>query len=242
MTENTVRGKNIERDDVFVVQDLESGKIIHRMLAWNILSENKIVPLNWRDTKALKELKADLETSHFNSIYEIPVNEGEKKATYLKSGNIIVNSLMLGTFILSPDLKQTHFHRVIPNSLRHNIHDVQVTKDGEFLYFNNIVDDLEEKYFFSAIDRYDPVTNKLSFTYTSNPKAFFFSILGGGVQQVDDDLLFFSHVMEGGFLYSLKQNKVIFAAQGTNGNLYVQKGTLQIKMIDFRNFLKNHGN
>lgn len=236
-TDTIQREKHRERDDAFVVLDIETGRVLYRKSARDMITANKILPMRWRETPVLKESNADIETTHFNSIYEIPANSG--KASYLKAGNIIVNSVGLGIFILSPDLEKTLYHNVNKFSFNHRVHDVQVTASGEFLFFNNQVDDLKESYRYSAIHKYDPVTDRLTFEYTSQPKAFFFSPVCGGVQELDDDLLFFSHVLDGGFLYSRKQKKMISAIPGTNGNIFVQTPTQQIKMIDFSKFQEN---
>jgi hypothetical protein len=235
-TETNLRGKIRERDDIFVILDVETGKIIHRKLARELLIENRLIPLSWGDSKFIKDMKADVETSHFNSIYEIPENKGELKAGYLKHGNIIINSLSLGIFILSPDLTKTLFHELNPFSRRNHLHDVQVSPTGEFLIYNNIVNDNSEGYPYSAIQKYDSINKTLTFEYTPSPKAFFFSSACGGVQELDNDLIFFSHFTIGGFLYSRKQKKMIFAMAVTNGSIYSISGTQQLKLIDFSKF------
>ncbi len=118
VSETTVRGKLRERDDVFIIHDLKTGKVLHRRLAWDVLAEKKIPSINWRESIILKEANADLENSHFNSFYEIPQNAQALKAAYLKPGNLILNSMELGIIILSPDLTFSEiFH---PRSKSHD--------------------------------------------------------------------------------------------------------------------------
>ncbi len=114
-------------------------------------------------------VKADIETSHFNSIYEIPENKGGKKSRFLKAGNLIVNSTGIGIFILSPDLSEVLYEKSYSHSLRNEIHDVQVTPDGLFLIFNNTVNDPLTSYKYSAIQKFDPVSEKLIFDYPNGP-------------------------------------------------------------------------
>jgi hypothetical protein len=238
-SETNLRGKIRERDDIIVIHDIESGKVLHKRLAREILTAGKVIPLEWMDNIFIRESKADIETSHFNSIYEIPENRAAHLAPYLKPGSVIINSVSLGIFILSSDLGQTLYHKVLSHSNGHHTHDVQVTASGEFIFFNNIVADNSVNYFYSAINKYNPLTDKITFQYNAEPKAMFFAAACGGVQEVSDDLLFFSHVVNGGFLYSRKQKKIIEATPGTNGNMLQLTSTQQIKLIDFRKFQEN---
>lgn len=242
ISETTLRGSLRERDDILVVLDIETGKPIYKKNAREILTNGVILPLTFGLTRIIQLTNSDIETSHFNSIYEIPVNERESKAAYLKSGNIIINSAGLGIFILSPDLSQTLYHKIYQDSFNNQIHDVQVTSSGEFILFNNIVYDTTTKNRYSAIDKFDPVANKTTFRYTSETKSFFFSPACGGVQELDGDYMFFSHIVNGGFLYSRKQKKLVQAVPGKNGNIFEIIPTQQIKMIDFKKFLENSRN
>ena len=233
------RGNLVERDDLLLILDVETGKTIHRRNAREIVKDGKFIPPRWGNNRLLKAVNATLETSHFNSIYEVPKNKGETKASYLKAGNIIANSSGVGTVILSPDLRETLYFQPNPESYSHQVHDVQVSSTGEFLLFNNLVYDPTLNYAYSSINKYDPVKNKTTFKYTAEAKALFFSAACGGVQELDDDTLFFSHIVNGGFLYSRKQKKILHAFQGRNGNRLDIVPTQQLKLINFRSFLDN---
>ncbi len=238
-SEINLRGKLRERDDVMIIHDIETGKVLHRRLARDILTANKITPLHKKYPASAVAENGDLETSHFNTIYEIPDNAQKSKISYLRPGNILINSIVLGIFILTPDLQKTLYHKVISRAQRHQIHDVQVLKSGEFIFFNNQVSDPAEKNNYSAINKFDPVTNKITYEFTPKPKGFFFSSSGGGVQEIDEDQLFFSHYLIGGYLYSRKKNTLILTTPGTYGKLYDLKPTQQIKMVDIRKFREN---
>ncbi len=240
MSDITIRETRKEIDDIIVIINLDDGKVLYRRNARDILSSSKYFPIQSSGSPLVKSGKADLETSHFNSIYEIPENKGQGKAPFLKSGNIIINSHGIGIFILSHDLSKVLYEKSYSLSSNNGIHDVQVTSTGEFLIFNNFVQDPTTPYLYSAIQIFDPVSEKLTFDYPNGPdRALFFSVACGGVQILDNDHIFFSHLVNGGFIYSRKEKKIIYAIPGTNGDIQVNAPIQQLKLVDIRKFLEN---
>ncbi len=205
------------RDDVFLVISLE-GKIIYKQSGLEVLKFNNQMPLNWPANPPWRDqLKVKFDKGHFNSIHEIPKIENPNTADFMKEGNVIVNSLSLGTFVLSPDLKRVLYAKKNPFSLNHQVHDVQATTDGNFLLFNNLVYGSKFSAKFSAIQKYDPVTGTVNFEFIANPKTLFYSPACGGVQMLDKDHVLFSHMILGAFIYSLKEKVVVASFPGAMG-------------------------
>ncbi len=237
LSSELVNSKSIERNDVFLRIGLD-GKILGRKSAIEIMKEKKLWPLYWDNEPLLKVMKADVETSHFNSIYEIPENTHSRTVPYLKAGNVIVNSLSLGIFILSPDFEQTLYHKTFSFSQDHTVHDVQVDANGEFLFFNNDnLNNTKNRIYHSAIQRFDPVKDVISFEYTAKEKEHFFSPSCGGVQDFDN-YLFISRLMSGGLLYSKSEKKVILGIPGAPSNPTQFRPTQQLKLIYPRLFFQ----
>lgn len=236
---------NITRQDKFWVLDL-NGKILHEALAAKLIKEAGLENLSWaiKDDKVLGPGK---EISHFNSFYEISdLHPNVKTPLYMKKGNVVINSVGLGTFVLSPDLQTVIHHQKFPNSFKHSVHDVQVTKNGNFLFFNNIVATKDthtlqknDHSYYSAINEWDPRTGKVVQAFEATPKEFFLSVFCGGIQQIDEDTWLFSHALNGAFVYSKKQKKLLLTTYA--GHLLDSKLSpiQQIKLQDLSSFLKN---
>ncbi len=225
-------------EDIFLVISLD-GKLLHRRGALSVLSEKDVPllagsPINSK----IVFLKAAGEISHFNSIYDIPHNLYQNKYAWMKEGNVIVNGNGHGIFILSPDLSRVLYYLDYPHSmslslgslmLKSNLHDVQVTPEGEFLVFNNRVNDASS--FYSSVEKFDPVKNEITWRFTAFPKEMFFSPACGGVQEIGD-LIFFSHITAGGFAYSKKENAIVKFFPGNNGSVRGLNPTQQLKLPD----------
>ncbi len=227
-----------ERDDVILILD-ENGKVLHEQSGTWLLGQTGLKPLYWPILENNPGAsKADIDVTHFNSIYEIPENTGAAQASYLAPGNIIINSSALGIFILAPDLKKLLYHTKAGIWL---IHDVQVTPDGEFIFFNNIVTgDKSAPNPYSSIDKYNPVTRMTTFRWTSEPKEVFYATTCGGVQELGD-YIFFSHIVTGGYLYSKSRKMIVKTVPPGNSTPLKPKPVQQIKLLDVRKFLQNHG-
>lgn len=224
------------RDDVIVVLDLD-GKILSRQSVVPLLDTKAFRFLNWRDSLELKPLGATAERTHFNSIYEIPENAASEKLPWMKPGNIIANSSGMGFFVFDPAVKKILYAHNYREAFFNLTHDVQVTKDGGILIFNNSVRNPRNS-FFSAIQIYDPITEKVTFDYRSSPEEFFYSPACGGVQDMGDHL-FVSHIIMGGFLISKKDKKTVRSFPGYNGNNRDLRPIQQLKLIDAEKFLQN---
>ncbi|MFL5784914.1 MAG: hypothetical protein ACJ76H_09915, partial [Bacteriovoracaceae bacterium] len=129
-SEIVLRKKVRERDDVLLVIDL-NGKILNRMNAREYVLREGLELLNWEKPPELRVVNAEIETTHFNSFYEIADNAYASSVPYMKPGNYIINSVDLGIFILSNDLQNVLAHHL--NFDHHHLHDVQVSPDGNFL-------------------------------------------------------------------------------------------------------------
>ncbi len=240
-SEIVVRAGKKVRDDVFVNLDLD-GKVIHQSSAMKILKQAGVSPTEYAEAEVLTRLQANYETSHFNSIYEIPENKYSKKYEWMRAGNIITNSYSLGIFILTPDLQKVLFHKELPFSNDHEFHDVQVTAKGEFLLFNNYRKVRGERDIpHSAIQKYDPVTDLLTFEFKPINKELFYSPACGGVQEFPE-FIFFSHITNGGYFYSKTKKQVILGLPGFAGDSRALVATQQIKIVDVREFLRNRKN
>lgn len=214
------------REDIFAVMDLE-GKILHRAKALDLFKDRLQFGLNELSPWEKERFNAKYEMSHFNSIDEIPKNSS--KLPFLKEGNIIVNSAGHGTCILSRDLKIVHDCRKIPET--NTLHDVQITADGKYLYFNNEVFDKSGLHS-SAVEEFDPVTKKRKVLFAAEPKAAFYSPNCGGVQ-IFKDLLIVSHVTTGAYVIDRKTGKI----SDYIPNLETRKDQ-EIKVMDLNSFLK----
>lgn len=222
------QGEKWLREDKFLVLSLE-GKILQQQVASAFIGVlKKKLPYNER------------ELTHFNSFYEIPpLSTARPLPEYLKAGNYIANSYKLGTFILSPDLKKVLHHFSLPQSENHQVHDVQVMENGNILLFNNVVAGSREDNAFSAVQEYDPVTKKLVLDITATPKQMFFSRHCGGVQRLDKDLILFSHMVNGTYLYSIKRKNIIaniFKTHVLHTRFYPAQ---QVKAMDLKRFLEH---
>ncbi len=226
------------RDDVLLILDI-NGKTIQKKRVTDFFSELGLNSLGWSESPNIKFLKADFETSHLNSFYEIPENTYSDSVPWMKKGNFIINGYFHGIFILSPDLKIGLHHMDYPHSVKNGLHDVQVTPDGSLLLFNNWAADRDFRY--SAVDKYDPIKKKLVWRFTSSPLEMFYSPACGGVQEVGE-LIFFSHLTAGGYLWSPKENRMIKFIPGTKIDPRGVEPTQQLKMVDVTEFLKNNKN
>lgn len=237
-SEVVTHGKIRERNDVFLRIGL-NGKVHSKISSPAVYQQKNLHPLNEDEEGILKIVGADVETSHFNSIYEIPDNQASDLVPYMKAGNIIVNSLQMGIFILTPDFRKVLYHKQFLFSANHTVHDVQVTKEGHFVFFNNdnLIKSVNRVYH-SAIQKFDPVKDSLTFEYTAQEREHFFSPKCGGVQDFED-YIFFSRLMSGGMVYSKKLKKIILGIPGIPNDPTEFAPTQQLKIIDPKDFFRN---
>lgn len=216
----TVEGTKY-RDDVLYVIDLD-GKVLNRRDLTSIYKESGIRMISNVEEMAINA-GASAERSHFNSIHEMP------------DGKIIANSLHLGFFIFSPDLSKILYHKKFEP--RHRLHDVQMSFNGNLIFFRNLGKDTSPPY--SSIEEFDMKNDKINWSYTPKPIGILFSPLRGSVQEIDKDLIFFNDLKHGGFFYSRKKKTVVRSVPGKFGKPGTNDFFHQIKVIDAEKFLKN---
>ncbi len=234
------------RQDRFLILDL-TGKVLHSQTTDSLLHQANLPAL--KNFFSIPSWKSERETSHFNSIYEIPPTQGLDLPSYLKEGNVIVNSLDLGFFILSPDLQTVLYHARFPNSYEHRVHDVQVTPEGNFIYFNNnvnfgqktnfIISGPEVGNFYSGVYEVKPQTFEIVRWFESNPKEMFYSWVSSNVQRLSRDIWLFTHHLDGVYIYSHATKSMIHALPALH---FWQRAPLplhEIRAGDFRRFLDN---
>lgn len=228
------KGK-IFRDDELMILDLD-GKILHRKKMLELFPSVSLSPVEWGGSPHIKALGADLETSHFNSIYEVPRNSYSGSIPWLRAGNIVVNGYAHGILFLSPNLSQVLKHVPYKGSVENALHDVQVTVDGRLLVFNNWVSGRENRS--SAVELFDPVQGTTETVFMTDPPEAFYSQACGGVQELGK-LYFISHITAGAYLWSPEKKKVLSYVSGTRSDPRGIEPTQQLKLVDAENFLKN---
>lgn len=173
------------------------------------------------------------EVSHINSFYEIPSNKKSHLFPELTAGNFIFNPNN-GGLIMILDHNLTHILKFLrPPADR--IHDVQITKNGEVLLYNNQV-----KYghqIFSELQIYSYPEMKLIWNYHRDSNEFNNPSVGG-VQLLDNNEMLFSDIHDDGtksILLNLKTKKEIkvIAPEG-----FEKRPSQQVKMENLESFLK----
>jgi hypothetical protein len=241
MSSNVLNEKHgLTRDDKLMILDLE-GKIIHSTSSTDIYQQLNLLPSLRLAEPMLKELiNVTHEKTHFNSFYEIPPNKLEKKYSYMKAGNFIVNGRGDGIFFLTPDLKKVLNFISYKGAFNHRVHDVQVLSNGHLLLFNNYVAGYDKFHHQSAIQEISPIDQKVVFSYQANPGVFFFVSTGGSVQKLNDDLYLFTHSLLSTYVYSKSNNDVVISIAETHMSSASPLGirpTLQVKATDLSSFL-----
>lgn len=224
------------RWDKIMVISLE-GKVLHEVSAAIIYSKKDATALDWTLSDVVKQQSGALtEGSHVNSIHEVPPPAKGVTSAY-RPGDIIINSVQSGIFVLSPDLSEVRERLILPDSLGHQVHDVQMSQRGHLIYFNNIHRQAVLTNMFSAIQEYDPRQEKLVFEFTATPKDFFFSGICGGVQELDRDLVMFNDNLSGTYIYSRSKKKLIKSLRSTHFQNTILVGAPNVRAVDLTEFL-----
>lgn len=219
--------KKTVRAEIFKVISME-GKVLLQADSRDLLNQVKTNPYS-------KE-----ELTHINSFYEIPkLTTKRLLPDYLKEGNYILNSYRLGIFFLSSDLKKVVHHFLIPPPSAHLVHDAQILENGTMLLFNNMASEASYENPYSAIEQFDLVENKRVFQFTAQPGQMFFSLFCGGVQQLDDEHILFSHLLTGTYIYSKKSNSIVASTYKTHFRERRFFPSQQVKALDLRKFLSH---
>jgi len=204
----TINEKQV-RADVFLKISLK-GEIVARLSTKKIFEDHKIQPISWPFVSSGSSLKADLEISHFNSIYEIGSNRLEKSDRRFAAGNILINSAGVGAFILDAAMTKSLYFSKFPQSDGHRVHDLQLTEDGEFFFFNNHNSD-QKRGPYSSIDFMDPIRLVTRKRFTTKPKEFFYAPIRGSAKMIDADLILVSDSIRGKFIISKSKMELVHA-------------------------------
>lgn len=239
------------RTDVILVISLD-GKVLHRQSGVEIMKQAKQESINFFMANQLAEIfKTKIENTHFNSVYEIPKITNKNVPSYIKEGNIIVNGLVLGIHILSPDLKTVLFQKKFDTSYNHWVHDVQVKSNGNVIYFNNIdaipgkplypiiLSGQNPENYSSSVQELDPLMKKIIFNFSASPKSLFFSWVCGSVQELSSDILLFTHYLNGAYIYSKSKKTTLATVPGTNADYHRIVPSQQVKAQDLTAFLSH---
>lgn len=230
-----VKGNKIRVDKILVIS--VDGKVLHELNSDVLLGMTKQDSLNWDNMPwVIEDTKTKTEMSHFNSLYEIPKIKSSKHPAF-KEGNLILNGLSHGTYVMSPDLKKVLFHSRFNTSLDHRTHDAQVTENGNVIFFNNISSDSPRHNAFSSIQEFDPFKKEVVFEFTAQPKAMFYSLICGSVQEFGDDLILFSDRFNGTYIYSRKEKWMYATIRETHNRNNLSVSNQYTKAYDLSKFL-----
>ena len=139
------------------------------------------VPFDW-DTANIDQ--AEVEFSHSNSFYEVPLQIKIAHNISIEQGDYISSNMLCGCIIfLDKNLKKIKTILKIPDIL--TLHDAQVLKNGNLLLYINEFKSNTKFSGQSMIAEYDPVHNSLIPIFNS-----FNSPFSGGVQQIEDQYFF----------------------------------------------------
>ncbi len=207
----TGTGDDKFREDLILVVSLD-GKILHKKLISEfVLPVMPLLSVSFPSSVGLPFPGVTRENSHFNSISEVPV---QKSVSLFSEGDIVINSIGLGTYVLSGDLKLRKHHFLHRGSKGHQVHDVKVNTKGNFLLFNNVLAD--SALIQSAIQEVSPVNGNILFDYRGGGVIPFYSHAGGGVQELGEGHILFSDYLNGTFIVEKKSGTVIRNTSGTH--------------------------
>lgn len=247
LSSRQIPSKRHKREDKLLIINLD-GKIEHEQLSSALLKQvgQKELELIIHQMMAV-DFGDGIEISHINSFYEIPEIKIKDPPEYLKKGNFIVNGLHAGVFILGPDLKKVLHHFVSTFSIDHIVHDVQVNKEGHYLFFNNKVKDGVKRSFYdqsnySNVLEIDGKNQKLVHKFEASPKEIFSSEIMGSIQELDDDTWLISHFLQGSYIYSKARKEILVKVTRTHINEQAFVPTQQVKAQDLSKFFSNRKN
>lgn len=236
------------RQDKLLILNLQ-GKILHQRLMIDIYKDSKTDPISLNLDPHLRPLFGDgHEISHLNSIYEIPSNAAT--ASYMKEGNIVINGLMSGIQILTPDLSHVVYHTKLKTAVHHAVHDVQINSKGNFLLFVNAVANKKNRNvshpnwrsfndLHSAIQEINPATNDIVSEFETTPAEIFYSKACGSIQEINNDIWLFTHIISGTYIYSKKEKKILHSIPATHLNDHQFIPVQQVKALDLSQFLSH---
>lgn len=226
--------------DRFYVFNIETGEPIIQVDSDDIIRSAGLSPSVMKDTLILRSFSASEEYSHFNSFYEIGSLVARNKLhPAIRKGHYIINSVRLGFLVVDEKMEKVLFHKKLDQAFNHQVHDVQVTERGTIIAFVNVHTNKENIQYSSVIEL-DPVTMRVVAEIKSDPAAMFFSHFCGGVQDLGEGLVLFSHHYAGVFIYNQNIKKMIYS----NYKIFLDGERIvpsqQIKLLNLDSFLKNN--
>jgi hypothetical protein len=232
LSENHKTDKGILRIDKLAIISL-AGKVISEVNASELIKDQVRLERYELPEVNKRQSGADIEETHFNSIYEIPKNKS--KLAFLKEGNIIVNGLYNATCVLTPDLKKILDCRRFPMAIDHRIHDVQITPEGNYFFFNNqvIKSDIVPA---SEVQEVNPVNMKVTYRFQGSPAGIFYSPTHGKIQKLDDQHIVINHQYTGIYIVEKKSGKIVDSYPYI-GKFEVSPLTEPVRMEDVNSFL-----
>ena len=240
LSSESVKHANKEQlQDKVLVISLD-GKVLHEVKADYLIREAGLKSLDWVLPSWMRAgTNAVTELSHFNSIYEVPRVTTGRGNSFFREGDLVVNGLGQGIFIISPDLRTLRSHIQLSKKEIHFIHDVQISQRGHLLFFNNHTADSLYEDTYSTVQEIDYPSRKVVFEFMATPKEIFFSRTCGGVQELGPDILLISDNMTGTFFYSRSKNKILSSIRTTHELDRRRVGVQDVKAFDLTEFLSN---
>lgn len=235
-SDTTMKGTEPYRVDRFLHIETETGKIIASARADELL-KGKVEFADLQVSSQVANLiNVKREISHFNSISLVPKLVAPSKLPYIKEGNIVVNSLELGTCILNPEMTEVLYCRTFPQSQFHSVHDVTVIPKGGLMYFNNRTV-TKTGGLSSSVQIIEPDTMKMIYEWSATPRETFFSPMCGSVQLFGKDHLVISHVTAGIFIVERRTKKIVKYIPQTNVDVERVIPSQEVKVAYLGNFL-----
>jgi hypothetical protein len=186
------------------------------------------------------DMPSDFEATHFNSIYEIsPVKNSKAHPALLKTGKYVLSGLGHGMFVVSEDLKTVAYFNPLKLSDQANVHDIQILANGHVLLFNNQPSEILANIKYSSIDIFDPVTDKLVYRFTSQPKGSFYSPYCGSVQPLDSSTLLFTDLLNGTYILDKNKKSFLKILRSTHDPGDKFHLVQEVKKVDLKGFLSH---
>jgi hypothetical protein len=243
-------GKKI-RTDTAVAIDFNSGKVLAEFDIFDHLFE-----LSTEEQFHLRRasyqnsyFNYDYETTHANSIFEIPQNSLSKKNAAFSEGNLLINPGVVNVyFIVDQNFKKILWKKPYGKFIRSN-HDVQLTSRGELVVYANEV--ITENIPYSSILFLDPLrTESFPADLVREIKVVidgkkFYQPYVGGVQELDNgDVLMSTFSDKAGFQIAfVDSNGKLKSSFAPNPSFHQNRGEAfqEGRKINLSSFFKNRG-
>ncbi len=191
----------------------------------------------WTGTEP-KEYRSSFEFFHFNSVYEIPENKLAKEFPFLKPKGIISNSGLGLVLFFDEHLKLLEILN-IDDMQSVNTHDVQITPEGEMLFYRNQASNEH----FSSLQKYDFRTKQVVYKFTGNDDLkSFYSWRLGSVQELSDRYLFSNLNDHGNIREISKDGRTLRSIDNplTAPQTKKPRDMMRAKKLDLSSFIRNY--